>query len=184
MQALELAKQGIKVAIVSSGESGIYGMAGLALELLLKQEKNDRPKFEVHPGISAFQMASAKLGAPLMNDFCAISLSDLLTPWEKIEERLNFAAAGDFVVAIYNPRSKERNWQLQRAIEIFLEKRLASTPIALARQLGRKDEHTEIFKLDSFPVQKVDMLSVLVIGNSKSLVKDGFFVTPRGYLLT
>ncbi len=181
--ALELANQGVKVALISSGDSGIYGMAGLALELLLKQPKNHRPTFEVHPGISAVQMAAAKSGAPLVNDFCIISLSDLLTPWEKIEERLISAALSDFVVAIYNPRSKSRNWQLRKAIEIFLDKRPASTPIVFARQLGRLEEEVIIYRLDSLPFEKVDMLTVLVIGNSKSLLKDGCFVTSRGYLM-
>ncbi len=180
-EALELANQGVKVALISSGDSGIYGMAGLALELLLQQSKNQRPSFEVHPGISAVQIAAAKSGAPLINDFCIISLSDLLTPWDKIEERLKSAAAGDFVVGIYNPRSKARNWQLQRAIEIFLEKRTAHTPILVAHQLGRLKEETRMYRLDSLPLEKVDMLTVLIIGNSQSLMTDGFFVTPRGY---
>tara|TARA_Y100001968_G_scaffold116045_1_gene105398 strand:+ start:274 stop:2046 length:1773 start_codon:yes stop_codon:yes gene_type:complete len=182
-KALELAKQGARVALVSSGDSGIYGMAGLALELWLEQSKNERPFFEVHPGISALQMAAAKVGAPLMNDFCTISLSDLLTPWEKIEERLKFASIGDFVIAIYNPRSKQRSWQLSRAIEIVKDHRSADTPIALCRQLGRPEERIDIYRFDFFPIEQVDMLSVLLIGNSRSLFKDSVFVTPRGYSL-
>lgn len=183
IEALNLANQGAKVALISSGDSGIYGMAGLALELLLKESKSERPNFDVHPGISAVQMAAAKSGAPLTSDFCVISLSDLLMPWEKIQEHLLLAAQSDFVVAIYNPRSIGRDWQLKRAIEIFLEKRLASTPILFARQLGRIEEQTQIYRLDSLPLEKVDMLTVLVVGNSKTFAKDGFLLTPRGYSL-
>ena len=181
--ALELAKQGARVALISSGDSGIYGMAGLALELWLDQSKSHRPKFEVHPGISALQMAAAKTGAPLMNDFCTISLSDLLNPWEKIEERIKYAALGDFVIAIYNPSSKKRNWQLAKALEIIRNYRSADIPIALCRQLGREQEEINLYTLDSLPLNQVDMLSVLIIGNSLSLSKDEVFITPRGYPL-
>ncbi len=180
-EALALSKQGIRVALVSSGDSGIYGMAGLALELWLDLPKSDRPKFQVHPGISSLQMAAAKAGAPLMHDFCAISLSDRLTPWLKIEDRVKAAAQGDFVVALYNPRSEGRNWQLQRAIDLFLECRLSSTPVVLARQLGRKEENIQIHSLGKLPVNEVDMLTILLVGNRTSFVKDGWIVTPRGY---
>ena len=179
--ALEYAKQGLRVALISSGDIGIYGMAGLALQLWLEEPKDERPYFQVHPGISALQIAASKIGAPLMHDFCSISLSDLLTPWEKIEERLKCAAIGDFVIALYNPRSEKRDWQLKRAIEILSENRSASTPIACCRQLGRSEEEIEIFQLDSFPIKKVDMLCVVVVGNTSSLLKDGVFLTPRGY---
>ncbi len=180
-QALQLAREGVRVALVSSGESGIYGMAGLALELWLKLSANERPLFNVHPGISAFQLAAAKAGAPLMHDFCAISLSDCLTPWEKIEDRLKAAAQGDFVIALYNPKSQKRNWQLNRALQLILEHRSISTPVVLARQIGRKEEKITLHELDSFPENEVDMLSVLLIGNSMSFVQDGLFLTPRGY---
>ena len=183
-QALELATQGVNVALVSSGESGIYGMAGLALELCMKQPVSHRPTFQIHPGISALQLAAAKAGAPLMNDFCAISLSDLLTPWEKIEERINYAALGDFVIAFYNPRSNQRDWQLNRALQILKKNRLLSTPIVLARQLGRADEEVTLYTLDCFPVEKVDMFSVVVVGNNGSSIQDGCFITPRGYSLS
>ena len=182
-KALELASQGARVALISSGDSGIYGMAGLALELWLELSDNERPLLQVHPGISALQMAAAKTGAPLMDDFCSISLSDLLTPWEKIEERLECAARGDFVIAIYNPRSQKRSWQLGRAIDILINYRSKSTPIALCRQLSREEEVVEIFTFDSLPIEKIDMLSVLVIGNSQSFMKDSVLITPRGYSL-
>ena len=180
-EALELAMQGLPVALISSGESGIYGMAGLALELWLQQEPIDRPAFQVHPGISALQLAAARAGAPLMHDFCAISLSDRLTPWEVIERRLRAAAAGDFVVALYNPRSRGRDWQLQRAVELLLEGRPASTPVALARQLGRLEEQLSLHSLAQLPVEQVDMLTLVLIGNSTSYVASGRMVTPRGY---
>ena len=180
-QALELARAGTRVALVSSGDSGIYGMAGLALELWMDLPESDRPLFQVHPGLSALQLAAAKAGAPLMHDFCTISLSDRLTPWEVIERRLQAAAAGDFVVALYNPRSKGRDWQLQRAIEILLNDRPATTPVVMARQLGRREESVRLFELASLKPEDVDMLTVLVIGNSSSRVTGGRMVTPRGY---
>lgn len=180
-QALSLARQGVRVALVSSGDSGIYGMAGLALELWLDLPEDERPRFAVHPGISALQLAAAKAGAPLMHDFCTVSLSDRLTPWEVIERRLEGAAKGDFVVALYNPRSKGRDWQLQRAKDILLTQRPDSTPVVMARQLGRQEEHVSFCRLDSLPVDTVDMLTVLVIGNSSSRLEGGRMVTPRGY---
>jgi len=180
-EALELATQGLRVALVSSGESGIYGMAGLALELWLARDPIDRPAFQVHPGISALQLAAARAGAPLMHDFCTISLSDRLTPWEVIENRLRAAATGDFVVALYNPRSLGRDWQLERARTLLLEGRPASTPVALARQLGRQGESVRLHTLEDLPVAEVDMLTLVLIGNSTTRVQDGRMVTPRGY---
>jgi cobalt-precorrin 5A hydrolase/precorrin-3B C17-methyltransferase len=180
-QALSLACQGVRVALVSSGDSGIYGMAGLALELWMELPENARPRFAVHPGISALQLAAAKAGAPLMHDFCTVSLSDRLTPWEVIERRLEAAASGDFVVALYNPRSKGRDWQLQRAKDILLTQRPDATPVVIARQLGRQEEHVSFSRLDSLPVDTIDMLTVLVIGNSSSRMEGGRMVTPRGY---
>ncbi len=180
-EALSLAKQGARVALVSSGDSGIYGMAGLALELWLNQEDDSRPFLQIHPGISSFQMAASKVGAPFMHDFCSISLSDLLTPWETIEERIKCAAKGDFVLAIFNPRSIKRDWQLNKAIEILLQFRKPSTPVAVARQLARSEESIELYNLESLPIDKVDMLTILVIGNSQSIIKNDKFLTPRGY---
>jgi cobalt-precorrin 5A hydrolase/precorrin-3B C17-methyltransferase len=180
-EALALACQGLPVALVSSGDSGIYAMAGLALELWLQLPENARPGFAVHPGISALQLAAARAGAPLMHDFCTISLSDRLTPWEVIERRLRAAAAGDFVVALYNPRSRDRHWQLQRACELLLEGRPASTPVAIARQLGRSEETVSLHRLGSLPIEQVDMLTLVLVGNSSSYLQDGKMVTPRGY---
>jgi len=180
-EALALAQAGLSVALISSGDSGIYGMAGLALELWLQQAPQDRPRFRVHPGLSALQLAAARAGAPLMHDFCTISLSDRLTPWEVIEQRLRAAASGDFVVALYNPRSQGRDWQLGRARELLLEQRPATTPVALARQLGRSGEQVSLHSLGDLPLQQVDMLTLVLIGNSSSYLRDGRMVTPRGY---
>lgn len=180
-EALDLARQGLDVALISSGDSGIYGMAGLALELWLQLPVLDRPAFTVHPGLSALQLAAARAGAPLMHDFCTISLSDRLTPWEVIERRLRGAASGDFVVALYNPRSLGRPWQLGRAIELLGEGRPASTPVLLARQLGRAEETLSLHTLGSLPQEQVDMLTLVLVGNSSTRVQDGRMVTPRGY---
>ena len=179
--ALDLAKQGVKVGLISSGDSGIYGMAGLALDLWLNERLDSRPLFEVHPGISSFQMAAAKLGAPFMHDFCSISLSDLLTPWNQIEKRIKSAAIGDFVLAIFNPKSIKRDWQLKKTVDLLLECRNPSTPVAIARQLGRPEESIEIHTLETLPFDRVDMLTILVIGNSQSVIKNNKFLTPRGY---
>jgi cobalt-precorrin 5A hydrolase/precorrin-3B C17-methyltransferase len=180
-QALELACQGVSVALISSGDSGIYGMAGLALELWLTLAEDARPRFAVHPGISALQLAAARCGAPLMHDFCTISLSDRLTPWEVIERRLIAAAQGDFVVALYNPRSLGRDWQLARAVELLGQGRPGSTPVALARQLGRADEAISLHTLETLPIEQVDMLTLVLVGNSSTRVESGQMVTPRGY---
>ncbi len=180
-QALQLATEGMHVALISSGDSGIYGMAGLALDLWLAKSKSERPEFKVHPGISSLQMAAAKIGAPLMHDFCAISLSDCLTSWDEIEKRIQAASCSDFVIAFYNPRSRDRDWQLQKAFEILLENRPQNTPVVLARQLGRTEEQVEVHMLDSVTIDKVDMLTILLIGNSKSCFQDGYVFTPRGY---
>ena len=180
-QALSLAQQGARVALISSGDSGIYGMAGLALELWLQQPEQDRPSFDVHPGISALQLAAARAGAPLMHDFCTVSLSDRLTPWPVIEQRLRAAASGDFVVALYNPRSKGRDWQLAKARDLLLEHRRGETPVLLARQLGRSDETHQLTDLSSLEPEQVDMLTVVLIGNSSSYARADRMVTPRGY---
>jgi cobalt-precorrin 5A hydrolase/precorrin-3B C17-methyltransferase len=180
-EALDLAVQGIRVALISSGDSGIYGMAGLALDLWLSAAMEDRPLFTVHPGVSALQMAAARAGAPLMHDFCTISLSDRLTPWPLIERRLRAAAEADFVVALYNPRSQGRDWQLGRAVELLLEQRPATTPVVLARQVGRAEERVTLHTLGALPLATVDMLTIVLVGNSSSLARDGWVLTPRGY---
>lgn len=181
-EALALARQGVSVALISSGDSGIYGMAGLALELWCALPELDRPAFAVHPGVSALQMAAARVGAPLMHDFCTISLSDRLTPWPLIERRLQAAAEGDFVVALYNPRSQDRHWQLERARELLLAHRPPTTPVVLARQLSRPGESCAIHTLESFPCEAVDMVTLVLVGNGQTRAQDGRVLTPRGYL--
>ena len=137
--------------------------------------------FDVVPGVPAFIGAAARLGAPIMHDFCAISLSDLLTPWELIEERLSLAAKGDFVVSLYNPRSKKRDWQLARALEILGGHRSANTPVGLVKRAMRDGESVSVHKLVDFPVEEVDMESMVIVGNSNTFLVGPFMVTPRGY---
>ncbi len=182
VKAIKLAEEGIKVALISSGESGFYGMAGLLLELLQKIKKEYRPYFEVHPGISSVQLAAALSGAPLMNDFCSISLSDKLTPWSLIEKRIEGALVGDFVIALFNPQSIERNWQLKSVIDICLKSRHEDTPVLIARQVGRENQSKKFFTLNRIPFKEIDMLSIIIIGNSQTKLVDEIFLTPRGYL--
>ncbi len=180
-QALALASQGARVSLISSGDIGIYGMGGLALELWLAKPEHERPQLEIHPGVSAMQIVASRVGAPLMNDFCAVSLSDRLTPWSKIEERLIGAVKGDFVIGLYNPQSRDRDWQLKFAVELFLKYRSPETPVVLARQVGRADESVTIHSLGNLPIEAVDMLTLVLVGNSQSLVNDGWVINPRGY---
>ncbi len=181
-RAIALAQRGLEVAVISSGDSGIYGMAGLVLECLVAQSWNGRdPEVEVLPGITALQSAAARVGAPLMHDFCAISLSDLLTPWSVIEQRLQAAATADFIVALYNPRSSARTEAIQIAQQILLQHRPAHTPVLLARSVYRSDESLRATTLEEMPLESVDMLTVVLIGNSKTFTHQGWLITPRGY---
>ena len=182
LEALDHASQGMRVALISSGDVGIYGMASLALQVLLDKPEFARPKLFVHPGLSAMQLAAAKAGAPLGNDFCTISLSDRLTPWQDIQKRILGAAQGDFVIAFYNPKSEERNWQLEEAVNLLLKYRSKDTPVLLARQLGRFEESINTYELKDLPFNDVDMLTIVIVGNSKSKLRDGWLLTPRGYL--
>lgn len=186
--ALDIAATGKTVALVSSGDPGIYAMATLAFELL---ETGDRPDWrrvavQVCPGISALQAAAARSGAPLGHDFCTISLSDLLTPWDAIERRLRAAADGDFVVAFYNPVSRRRTWQLGKACEILLTARPESTPVVIARNLGRDGEQVRVVTLGTLDPADIDMLTVVLVGSSETRAVargDGrhWVYTPRGY---
>ncbi|GAB7085943.1 precorrin-3B C(17)-methyltransferase [Marinifilum fragile] len=178
-KAFEIAESGKTVAVISSGDSGVYGMAPLLWEM--KAEKASDVDLEVVPGISAMFAAASKLGAPLGHDFCSISMSDLLTPWEKIEKRIVAAANADFVTAVYNPLSKGRFWQLMRLRELFLEVRSPETPVGIARNVGREDESIEVITLAELDVTKADMFTVIVIGNSQTFKAQGKMVTPRGY---
>lgn len=182
-RAIELAQWGLTVAVVSSGDCGIYGMAGLVLEELQQQDWDGKtPQVQVFPGISALQAAAARLGAPLMHDFCAISLSDLLTPWKVIEKRLEAAARGDFVTAIYNPRSLKRTQQITIAQKIFCQHRHAQTPVGIIRSAYRQDEQITITTLDKMLDVPIDMLTIIIIGNSSTRHRHNWLITPRGYL--
>ena len=173
-EALELSKDK-KVALISTGDSGIYGMAGLILEM--RKDEN----VEIIPGITASSAAGSVLGAPLMHDNCNISLSDLMTPYEDIKKRVRLAAEGAFVISLYNPKSKGRPHYLRECVDIIKEFRGEETPIAVVRNALREGESKEIFTLKDFNDEVVDMFSIVIIGNSKSYIKDGYFVTPRGY---
>jgi cobalt-precorrin 5A hydrolase / precorrin-3B C17-methyltransferase len=183
-RAIELAQWGLTVAVVSSGDCGIYGMAGLVFEELQAIEWDGKvPSVEVFPGISAVNAVAARLGAPLMHDFCTISLSDLLTPWEVIKKRLEAAARGDFVIAIYNPRSQTRTQQIVTAQQILLNHRNPNTPVALVRSVYRPDEQIILTTLDKMLAFPIDMLTTVIIGNSSTRSYAGWTITPRGYLI-
>ena len=182
-RAIDLAKWGLKVAVISSGDCGIYGMAGLVLEMLAQQDWDGKtPRVEVFSGITALQSLAARVGSPLMHDFCAISLSDLLTPWDVIEKRIVAAAMGDFVTTIYNPRSRTRQEQIVHLQKIFLEYRGGDTPVAIASSLGREDEQITITTLANMLDHSIDMLTTVMIGNSKTQRYQDLLITPRGYL--
>ena len=167
--AVEQARAGRRVCIVSSGDAGIYGMAGLALDLLAGMNDDaSQPEVEIVPGISAINAAAALLGAPLMHDFAAISLSDLLTPWETIARRLQAAAEADFVIALYNPASKRRIWHLAEARRMLLERRAPTTPVGLVRNAYREGQHVTILSLAELDVAAVDMFTTVIIGNSNT----------------
>ena len=189
-KAFELAEQGRQVVVISSGDAGIYGMASLIYEM--KYQRGSDIDIIVHPGISAFQKAASLLGAPISHDFCVLSLSDLMTPWALIERRIKAAAEADFVTAVYNPRSNERYWQLDRLREIFLnEGRSPKTPVGYVRQAGRDGETVKITTLASLDTKDIDMLTVIIIGNSQTRQQrsplppgggnQSAMVTPRGY---
>ncbi len=183
--AIDLAVQGKNAVVVSSGDAGVYGMSGLVLELVGARGLNTRLDVRIVPGIPALAAAAALLGAPLMHDFAVVSLSDLLTPWEKIALRLEMAARGDFVIVLYNPRSQRRDWQLDKALEIISVHRSGETPVGLVRNANRTGETVSVHSLKNFDTSLVDMLSILVIGNSTTRTiktTQGLrMLTPRGY---
>lgn len=190
--ALDLAASGKKTALISSGDIGIYAMATVVFELLDQQlqGKENNPKWldvdiEVVPGISAMQAGASRVGAMLGHDFCTISLSDLLTPWQTIEKRLHACGQGDFVVSFYNPRSKKRDWQINTARDILLQYRPEDTPVLLGRQLTREDESIRIITLKELDANDVDMFTMVSVGNSESKhIINGdtqWVYTPRGY---
>jgi precorrin-3B C17-methyltransferase len=178
-QAFELAEQGKTVVVISSGDAGLYGMVPLIFEMA--QDRSSNVHVESLPGISAFQKAASLLGAPIGHDTCIISLSDLMTPWDIIERRIRAAAMGDFVTAIYNPKSHGRYWQLYRLQELFLMVRAADTPVGYVRQAGRSEQEVKVTTLGAFNPEDVDMFTVILIGNSQSYLADDKMITPRGY---
>jgi len=177
-QAVELAAAGKTVAVVSSGDPGIYGMAGLIIEAA-----GGRVPVRVIPGITAASAAAASLGAPLMNDFAVISLSDLLTPWETMLKRLEAAAAGDFVIVLYNPRSHGRPDHIKTAREIMLKYKSPATPVGIVRQARRGQEQKTLTTLGDMLNHEIDMLTTVIIGNAQTRTEGDFMVTPRGYRL-
>lgn len=179
-QAFTLAEQGKTVCVISSGDAGIYGMTPLIYEM--KRERDSRVEIISLPGISAFQKAASLLGAPIGHDFCVISLSDLMTPWERIERRIRAAAQADFITAIYNPKSEGRYWQLYRLKELFLQEgRSGETPVGYVRQAGRPEQEVHLTTLSAFDPEQIDMFTVVLIGNSQSYNWQGTLITPRGY---
>jgi cobalt-factor III methyltransferase len=183
-RAVDSAYAGSAVAVISSGDAGIYGMAGPLFQVLTDRDWDGvTPQLEAVPGVSALQSAAALLGSPLMQDFCAISLSDLLTPWEAIRRRLTAAAQGDFVVVLYNPRSHRRTGQLLEARDILLKRRSPQTPVGMVREAYRPEQRVIITDLGGLgeQYQKVDMFTTVIVGNSTTYVHNGYMVTPRGY---
>jgi precorrin-3B C17-methyltransferase len=176
---LEKALAGLTVALISSGDSGIYGMAGIMLEIINQSGKT--LPVEVIPGITALSAAAAILGAPLMHDFAVISLSDRLTPWPKIARRIECAARGDFVVGFYNPKSHKRTTQIQAACQILLQYRERETPTGIVRNAGRTGEKYWLTTLGELNEAELDMFTVVIVGNSQTYVENEKLITPRGY---
>lgn len=176
--AVQYARQGQTVAVVSSGDPGVYGMAGLILELV-----PESVEVEVIPGVTAATSAAAVLGAPLMHDFAVISLSDILTPWETIAQRLHAAAQADFIIVLYNPKSKGRDTQIARARDIIRSHRQDDTPVGIVRNAKRRGEYRVLTTLGNMLDEDIDMLSTVIIGNSQTRIENGHMVTPRGYRL-
>lgn len=175
-KALALSREGRTVGLVSSGDPGVYGMAGIMLEVAGGSEE-----IEIVPGVTAASSAAAVLGAPLMHDFAVISLSDLLTPWELIEKRLRAAAAADFVICLYNPASRGRPEHLARACAILMEEKSPETPAGWVRNAGRDGEASGLTTLGGLPDEDIDMFCTVIIGNSTTRISGGRLVTPRGY---
>ncbi|MCW7549762.1 precorrin-3B C(17)-methyltransferase [Photorhabdus sp. APURE] len=180
-KAIDLALSGRKVALISSGDAGIYGMAGLVLELVCQQQCDLEVRLVA--GITASIAAASLLGAPLMHDFCHISLSDLLTPWPMIEKRIIAAAQADFVICFYNPRSRGREGHLAKAFELMRPWKAAQTPVGVVKAAGRKKQDKWITTFGEMDFSPVDMTSLVIVGNQTTYCRDGLMITPRGYEL-
>ncbi len=174
-KAVEISKTGKMVAVISSGDAGVYGMAGLVLELAEGEE------VQVVSGVTASTAAAAVLGAPLMHDFCHISLSDLLTPLNLIYKRIALASEGDFVICIYNPRSKGRPDYLKKSFEIMKKYKAGSTPVGVVKNAGRENQQVQVCTMDTIDYEFVDMLSIVIVGNSSTYIKNNKIITRRGY---
>ena len=183
IEAYDRAKLGKKVALVSSGDAGVYGMAGPTFEVLFQAgwTPDSGVEVEIIPGASALNTCAALVGAPLTHDFCAISLSDLLTPWPTIARRLDAVAYSDFVVALYNPKSGRRTRQIQEAQRLFLRHRDPQTPVAIVKSAYRPKQRIEFTTLEKMAEADIGMLTTVLIGNSNTFVKHGLMITPRGY---
>lgn len=182
--AVDAAADGKDTVVVSGGDSGVYGMAGLVLELLLQLPEDKRPKWGgVVAGVSAVNAAASLLGAPLMHDFAVISLSDWMTPWELIKKRAALAGEGDFVIALYNPKSRHRPDYINEIQRILLEHRAGTVPVGIVSSASREKESIVISDLAHFTDEQIGMFSMVIIGNSSTYVKDGYMITPRGYRL-
>ena len=183
IEALDRARQGKKVALISSGDAGVYGMAGPTFEVLFQAgwTPDSDVAVEIVPGASALNTCAALVGAPLTHDFCAISLSDLLTPWPTIARRLDAVAYSDFVVALYNPKSGRRTGQILEAQRLFLRHRDPQTPVAVVKSAYRPKQRIEFTTLEKMHEADIGMLTTVLIGNSNTYVKHGLMITPRGY---
>ncbi|EJE7236471.1 precorrin-3B C(17)-methyltransferase [Clostridium sporogenes] len=175
-RALDLSKDKV-VSVISTGDAGIYGMAGLILEM----NKDKDLEIEIIPGVTASTSAASIIGAPLMHDNCNISLSDLMTPYELIKKRVKLASEGDFVISLYNPKSKGRPYYLKECMDIIKEYRSKDTPVAVVKNALRDGEEIRLYTLENFTDDFADMLSTVIIGNSSSFIKEGKFITRRGY---
>lgn len=182
-RAIEIAREGKTVAVISSGDAGVYGMAGLIYDVLREEGWKPGDGLEVHviPGVSALNSVAALLGAPLMHDFAAISLSDLMTPWEVIRKRLDCAAQADFVIVLYNPKSGRRTHQIAEAQEIFLKHRKPETPVGIVKSAFRDMQHKALTTLSDMLNHEIGMLTTIIIGNSQTYIYEGLMITPRGY---
>lgn len=173
--AIEKVTEGMDTSIISTGDAGLYGMAGPILELIEDIE------VEIVPGVTAAFSAASELGSPIMHDYASISLSDLMTPWDVIEKRIENCAEADFVITIYNPRSKGRKDHLERAIAIILKYRAGNTPVGIVKNSGREDTNIRITTLNNIEYDKIDMFCLVIIGNSNTYIKNDKIITPRGY---
>ncbi|MDQ3774263.1 MAG: precorrin-3B C(17)-methyltransferase [Pseudomonadota bacterium] len=181
--AVERARDGGRVALISSGDAGVYGMAGLVFEVLrdMGWRRGDSPDLHIVPGMTAMNSCASLVGAPLVHDFCTISLSDLLTPWPVIARRIEAAASADFVVGLYNPASGRRTQQIVEAQAILRRHRDGTTPVALVKSAYRKRQHVVLSDLDNFLDYEIGMLTTVLVGSSNTFMFEGYMVTPRGY---